>query len=192
MNDVNKLAEEYATLTRGKDYSDVSNNVNFELMKKSFIAGWNKRKEVGAEGFEHFWETVSEAYSLHKYNDIYEAVKDAWVESRIAADKQIKELQKNLDRECDETFLQEGKIKELQEENKELEDKLQKIIQEDFINEDAYGWTQYCQSMIYGYDKEIAELKSDLEYSTRSCIDSRPIDGYAIKRLQEIRTKWGL
>jgi hypothetical protein len=211
MNDVNKLAIEES----GKWYDQEGSSAEFthptHVYVDGFIAGWNKREEASAEGFGAFLETICDANHV-SYSDKL-TLQRTWQAARISADKEIrKEIQdlKDENKGLREMLSKMGGAR-LAEENKELNDKLQKIIQEDFINEDAYGWSQYCQSMIYEYDKEIEHLKlisadhsrvmdenSELKKYLKYCVDELDEDakksGYEnySGQTEEIRTKWGI
>jgi hypothetical protein len=115
MNELIKSeAEKFARHIQGEDYSDVSSNVNFELMKQAFAAGFNRCLELSKQDNEDSFQdwlkslltnedkeylkekNTPSPYWTPTYENGKPAARDSWCAAAKLKDVEIMELNNRI------------------------------------------------------------------------------------------------
>lgn len=81
--EIGEMAETFSKQMRGEDYSDVSNNVNLELMKKSYVEGYTQAQQDIMKELQEKDKEVKELEEKYKAerNDVL------YVDKRVLEEK---------------------------------------------------------------------------------------------------------
>ena len=102
MNEIDKAAHDHAIIMRGEDRSDVSDNVNFELMKQAFRAGHSYALSMASDSIRkylnNFLPEVGSIDETMSRIELEKAILPHWTAAKLSCAKELDEKDKEIER----------------------------------------------------------------------------------------------